>query len=308
MTPSGLYIGLDAGGTTTRLLARAQPGGAEVRLEGAGANPARLGLEAAARRLADLVQQTLRQARAERPGTHVPIAALCAGVAGAGSEQQALADALRRQLKGDAPEHLCGVHDATIALQAAFGAGSGLILIAGTGSVAYARAEDGALHRTGGWGYLLGDEGSGFALGRLGLQAVAHVLDGGPPTCLQALFAERFDLAAREAILHQVYHAQWPLQDAAPLVLEAADAGDAVAARILREQTGALARQAAWAATQCASVAPRCALFGGLTGSPVYVGVLRRALGRTLPTWPVEVAATPPVAGALRLALRTASP
>ncbi len=297
-----LHVGLDAGGTTTRLLARAPGARDDLALQGLGANPSRVGMEEAAQRLGALLREALRR----RPEAR--LAAVCAGVAGAGSEahRQALETYLAELLDAEAPEHLHVVHDAAIALEAAFGEGSGVVVIAGTGPVVFARSRAGAVRRAGGWGYLLGDEGSGFALGRAGLQAVAHALDGGPPTHLRALFAGRHELAAREAILHRLYQTDWPLQDAAALVLGGAAAGDAIARRLLDEQTTALARQAAWLAQQGAATEPRIALFGGLTGHETYVRALRRALRQKLPDWPAAPASKAPVEGALHLALRLA--
>lgn len=311
LASSSLYIGLDAGGSTTELLGRLVPDAngdqgangnpaADLRLQGPGTNPNRVGTEEAARRLAALVRQALQHHPAAR------LASVYAGIAGAGSdeEQHNLALRLRRALGGDAPASVHVVHDALIALEAAFGAGSGLIAIAGTGSVVFARATDGSVRRSGGWGYAIGDEGSGYALGCAALRAIAHTFDGGPPTRLRALLAEEHGLATREAIIQRVYHTKWPLQEAAGLVLRAAAAGDAVAQRIIEEQTTALARQVAWLAEQEPPVEPRLALIGGLTNEAVYVEALHAALHRALPEWTIHSTPDAPVTGALRLALR----
>ena len=310
MSDSHLCIGIDAGGSKTELLARAvsEDGKSsdEVHLWGPGANPKRIGVEEAVRCLADLVRQALRR--------HAPVrcVSLCAGVAGAGSDenQQDLAARLRRALgdalSDEAPGSVRVVHDAVIALEAGLGADSGVVVIAGTGSVVFARAKDGAVRRVGGWGYLVGDEGSGYALGRAAFRAVAHALDGGPPTRLRALLAERHGLATREAILDSVYYAKQPVQDVATLILEAAAAEDAVAARILEEQTTLLADQVALLASLGSDTEPRIALFGGLMNEALYVEALRGALQRCLPGWSVQRPLHAPVAGALRLACRAA--
>ena len=299
-----MCIGIDAGGSNTELLARTvlEDGDApkEVHLWGPGANPKRIGVEEAVDRLADLVRRAMRH--------HSPARclSLCAGVAGAGSDedQQDLAARLQRALSGAALGSVRIVHDANIALEAGLGADSGVIVIAGTGSVVFARAKDGTVRRVGGWGYLIGDEGSGYALGRAGLHAVAHALDGGSPTRLQALLAERHGLATREAILNSVYHAKQPHQEIAALVLEAAAAGDAVAACILGEQTTLLAGQVTLLADQCSAIEPRIALFGGLINEAIYVEALRGALQRCLPGWSALRAPDAPVVGALSLACR----
>ena len=304
---SSLHIGLDAGGSSTELLARASTGSLsspkeETRLQGDGANPERSGHAEAVGTLAELVGEAVRR----HPATQ--LRSVCAGVAGAGSgeRRQALAGRLRRALGEVAPRaRVRLVHDARIALEAAFGNASGTIIIAGTGSAVFARTEAGTLERAGGWGYILGDEGSGYALGRAGLRAVARALDGGPATRLQALLSNTYGANSRAALVGNVYEAELPLQEAAQAVLEAAAEGDAVAARILDEQTDALARQVAWLAEREATIAPQVVLFGGLTKNAHYVETLGRAVrGALSANCSVQPASCPPVAGALRLALR----
>lgn len=297
------YVGLDAGASKTKLLACRPGHSPNISLEGPPANPQRIGLERAAHVLAELVERALT----DHPAAH--IAAICAGVAGAGrpDDQRIMAQRLRQALEAFRPEHISIVHDAAIALEAAFGGGSGLILIAGTGSVVFARTKSGEMERAGGWGYLLGDEGSGHVVGIRGLQAVAHAIDGGPATQLQTLLAERHDIRTRDALIHQVYQDGWPVQQMAPLVIEAAEQDDAVALGILEEQAEQLARQVEWLIARCDAVDPRLAILGGLTRESRYRTILRRALNRHFPDWTVETPDRPPVVGALRLASRMAA-
>lgn len=294
-----LCIGLDVGASKTDVLASV-PTGDPVRLTGPGANIQRIGIEAAAQTLADLIQQVLR----EQPDRQ--LTSVCAGIAGAGRshDQEALARHLLRTLDLSPPPHVQVVHDAHIALEAAFHDGSGVIVIVGTGSVVFARTREGTLMRTGGWGYLLGDEGSGFALGQSGLRAVAHAIDGGPSTRLREQVADRYGLDTRDRLIHQVYQHDWPMQNVAPLVIEAAVAGDAVAARIVDDQTDQLARQVEWLIAQCDETEPRIALLGGLMQETHYAEALQRTLRDRLPGWSVEQMHRRPVVGALRLAAR----
>lgn len=294
------YVGIDAGGTRTRLHAAGADGPVLHTQTGPAAHLRRQGVEAVAETLAAL----LREVPAAHPG--VQLETVCAGVAGGGdpADTEALAAQLRQVLGAATPARLHVVHDAEIALEAAFSGESGVIVIAGTGSIIYARGETGATHRAGGWGYLLGDEGSGFTLGRLGLQAVAAAFDGGPPTRLRTLLARRHGLATPEALRRRVYREGWALQHAAPLVLEAAAGGDAVARRILTEQTHALARQVGYLARRAEAVTPRVALLGGLSEEAPYQEAFAEALARVLPAWPLQKPDGPPVEGALRLARR----
>ena len=298
-----LYIGLDAGGTKTALLARVAQRETPLTLTGPAANLQRQGEAETARVLATLARQAIDRNPDAR------LAAVCAGIAGAGhpADQQALAARLRSLLGDLGPFALEITHDGAIALEAAFEGGSGVIVIAGTGSILFARTDTGETTRAGGWGYLLGDEGSGHHLGLDGLRAVAHAYDGGPPTRLQLLLAHRHGLDAAPAIIHAVYREAWPVQQMAPLVLEAAETGDDVAQRIVAGQTQALARQARWLAGRAGRIEPRLALMGGLTRSDYYKQTLSDALRAALPGWRIQDPLHPPVVGALRLALATAS-
>ena len=292
-------VGLDAGGSNTLLLAECEGGSRRVDRQGPAANPQRTGVEQSAQTLAMLVQNVLR--------SHGPVGHLlvCAGVAGAGrsAEQEALATHLRRALADDADVvHVEVVHDACIALDAAFGSGSGLVVIAGTGSVMLARTQDGTARRAGGWGYLLGDPGSGYAVGRAGLRAVAAAFDGGANTSLRARVDEHFGINGREDLIHQVYQDELSLQNVAPLVMEAAANGDTVATDILTSQADALMEQVEWLLDEKEDIAPRIALLGGMLRNDHYAQVLRQALRARVPDWSVEILRHEPVVGALRRA------
>lgn len=293
-----LYIGIDAGGSKTELLAR-KASREDLTLAGPAANLQRLGIEETGRVLADLV----RSAYEEHPDArHIR---LCAGLAGAGNpeDRKALARHLRERLEGFSIPYLHIVHDAEIALEAAFEGESGVIVIAGTGSVVFGRATDGTLERAGGWGYLIGDEGSGHALGAHGLRAVTADFDGGPSTRLRSMLAEAYGLSTRDEIIHAVYRKDWPLQQMAPLVIEAATAGDAPAQRVLQEQTRLLVRQVCWLCERLPSIEPQIALLGGLMNEVSYRKAFEQRLSEYLPQWTVHAPKHRPVVGALRLAL-----
>lgn len=300
MTQRPLYIGLDAGGSRTTLVAASTLSDAPLRREGPCANLQRQGLATTADVLASLIRQAIQA----YPGsTEVSV---CAGVAGAGdeAEQQALGAALWSELGIDVPLHLHIVHDAAIALEGAFEGGSGIIVIAGTGSICFARTTEGRMLRAGGWGYLLGDEGSGHALGIAGLRAVAEAFDGGSPTRLSTLLAEQYGIDTPRVLIHQVYQEQWPVQQMAPLVVQAAEEDDNVARRLIREQTRLLARQIAGLAQQSSAITQRVALLGGLNKEPFYRQALVSALLANLPEWIVQEPIAPPVMGALQLAMK----
>ena len=301
VSESHLFVGLDAGGSKTALRAKCGDCSEPIARQGPGANPQRVGVDRSASVLSALVEEMLR---GRSPIGHL---AVCAGVAGAGrpGEQQALADQLRRELAENARSiSVEVVHDACIALDAAFGSESGLVIIAGTGSVVLARTRAGATRRVGGWGHVLGDPGSGYAVGRAGLQAVAEAFDGGAKTALRPRVADEYGVDERAALIHWVYQDEPALQEVAPLVIKASAEGDPVATDILASQVDKLIRQVEWLLDGTKDVAPRVAMLGGMLQNKHYVEVLRRALADQIPGWSVEVLRDEPVVGALRRARR----
>ena len=127
--------------------------------------------------------------------------------------------------------------DADIALAGATATGQGILVIAGTGSIAIARNSEGKRARVGGWGYIFGDEAGAFDIVRQALRAALRMEEGwGPVTVLSQVLLEA--AAARDAneVLHRFYEPDWPrdrVASLAPLVDEAAGGGDRVALEIL---------------------------------------------------------------------------
>lgn len=171
-----LAVGVDGGGSKTRVVVADQTGAVLGAAEGPASAVRAGGVPHSADVIAACVRDALRAANEDgaRP------AALYAGVAGVGREPEraALLDALTaRELAGS----LAVTTDAAIALDDAFADGPGILLIAGTGSIAYGRAPDGRFERCGGWGPVLGDEGGGAWIGRRGLNVAAAAADGREP-------------------------------------------------------------------------------------------------------------------------------
>jgi len=155
--------------------------------------------------------------------------------------------------------------DAVIALAGATAGEPGIVTIAGTGSIAFGRNAAGKTERAGGWGYIFGDEGGGFDIARQALRAVLRAEEGwGPPTGLAGRLLEAAGGADANATLHRFYTPDWPrarVAALAPLVDEAAMAGDAVARDILHNAAQQLAvltsavRQQLWRPSEPARVA-----------------------------------------------------
>lgn len=301
MSESHFVAGLDAGASKTSLLAECEECSERIDRDGPAVNSQRMGVDRSAHTLATFVRETLQ------PYRPLDDLSVCAGVAGAGrpDEQEALASRLRRGLAEDAKTvRVEVVHDAHIALDAAFGSGSGLVIIAGTGSVVFARARDGTTRRVGGWGHLLGDMGSGYAVGQAGLRAVAEAFDGGADTSIRGRVAQEYGIDERDALIQWVYQKDVALQSVAPLVVEEAEGGDPVAAEILTSQAAGLIQQVEWLLNGKDGIAPRIAMLGGMLRNKHYAQVLFHTLRDRVPDWSVEVLRKEPVVGALRRARR----
>lgn len=177
---SAIVIGVDGGGTKTRIWVADERGQQLGSAEG----PASAVRPGEADHSADVIVTTTREALASCEMTHVTPKVLCVGVAGVGREpdRQALWQAL---VARDVADEVVVHADAAIALDDAFGDGAGILLIAGTGSVAFGRGPTGATSRCGGWGPVAGDEGSGAWIGRRALSIVTASSDERePPTTL----------------------------------------------------------------------------------------------------------------------------
>ena len=161
--------------------------------------------------------------------------ALCLGIAGAGRERDHRA--MRRILSrlGRARENIV-THDALIALVAGAEERFGIVLIVGTGAAVYGVNRKGESARAGGWGPLLGDEGSGYWMGLRALQSIVRADDGrAQPTLLKGAVLEQLRIPDSESLVHRVYQelARAEIAALAPLVQQAADHGDEAAQTII---------------------------------------------------------------------------
>ncbi len=235
--------------------------------------------------------------------------AVCAGIAGADREED-LRDvaALLGRLTGSS--RVLVVNDALVALVAGVGDAPGIVLIAGTGSIVYGRNAANDAARAGGWGHIIGDEGSGYWIGREALAAVVREADGrGPSTRLAPAVLAHFALAQVSGLVRIVYNRELPRASVAglgPIVQEAAAGGDPVAMHILERAAGELSVAADAVASRLGMRGDpfRFVLAGGVFGVvPWLARELTRRLVEVAPRSDPGLLQAEPAAGAVHLAL-----
>lgn len=229
-------VGLDGGGTKTLGIMIDAEGRLLARATGDSSNIQAIGAERLEQSLAQLIEELVAAAGCQ-PGE---IDHLYAGLAGAGrpADRETIGQIVsRRQL---ARQYTIDT-DAAAALAGAFGGAPGIIVISGTGSICFGKDESGTLYRCGGWGFRLGDEGSGYYIANQALIAALKDLDGrGPKTVLRRHYEERYELATIDLIIPMIYSDKLDrteIASNAPAVFAAAAEGDA-AARAVIEMAG----------------------------------------------------------------------
>ncbi len=170
----------------------------------------------------------------------ISFAAACFGFSGGGEDKEAYSRELIRSGRYKI------THDAEIALWGATAGEPGIIIIAGTGSMAFGRNAEGRTARAGGWGYLFGDEGGAFDITRRALRSALKYEEGwGPATTLSNLLLKQTGAASADELLHLFYTPEYPRQrvaSLAPIVTRAAAQGDEVAVGILQAAAEELVR------------------------------------------------------------------
>jgi len=194
--------------------------------------------------------------------------------------------------------------DARIALEGAFSGKPGSILIAGTGSIMFGKDASGNIHRVGGFGRYLGDEGSGYALGKKGLAAVSKQFDGrGQATQITELVTEKFEINSPESLITKIYKENFDIASVAPLVITAAENKDALALKIIEEETDELLLHISTMKKNVNEKILHTAFIGGIiTHKNIYSATLLKKISEKLPNVVVKDAENSPAMGAVLMA------
>lgn len=301
----GYYIGIDGGGSKTECVlgdderVRARMTATSCKIQVVGKVAAQL-----------VLQKVITGVCAQADISPERLSRVCIGVSGYST--QGIAASLTAMVWEVVKVPVDVVGDHAVAMQAAFGEGPGILVIAGTGSIAHGRDERGRTVRVGGWGPVISDEGSGSWIGRRAVSLMMRAADRGQFTALEKRIMELFNVRRREDV-STVAGQKNPADFAAllPDIVDAARTGDKLAADILNQAGAELAELAADAIRQlwpqpCSEGVP-VGVVGGVFRN---VEEVRFAFDRVLRTQRADVRPlkdlVDPAAGALQLARREA--
>ncbi|MBS1913742.1 MAG: ATPase [Bacteroidetes bacterium] len=302
MNHDAIVLGIDGGGTRTRALLAGSSGSILGNGLGGPSNYQAVGLECARESIAEAVSSAWHAAGLP-PGRADAAFLGLAGVT-SGTDRSTI-EALAREL--GMAGHVGVDHDIRTALAGGIPGRAGLALVAGTGSSCYGRTADGRSWRAGGWGHVLDDVGSGYWFGVRGLAAAVRHLDGrAASTVLSRTLLEHLGISDPETILHLMGTnglSRWEIAALAPLVIDAALAGDDAASNIVRDGAAELALMAWAVAGRLELTEPEVMLTGGLAENGMYRTRVAEALAALMPSARMVRPLLPPAAGAALLAL-----
>ena len=295
------FLGIDGGGTKTVGLLAGQAGHIIAKAESRASNYHAIGEEQTKQVLSDVVSQLITDTSAT-----LESCACCLGLAGVSSS-------VDRKVIGricdeiGLPENRILTHDAQIALVGGAEELSGVIIIAGTGSLVYGIDAAGREAQAGGWGHLLGDEGSGYDIARRAFQTVARAADGrGDRTQLSSLILDALEFSQPRDLIPWVHSvSKDKVAQLARAVFDAANANDSVAQEILEEAADELTLAARVVMDRLGFNQPfNLVLSGGIfTHQPTFVASLRTRLRDLTPHAHVCLPKREPAYGAVLLGM-----
>lgn len=304
---NGKYvIGIDGGATkTTAVLADLNRNILAEKSSGP-ANFLIIGTEKVAKTISDLILDVCNEAEVNINNIEV----VCIGLTGAGRESDA--EKIKKAIQDywsstySTPiKNIIVTSDARIALEGAFSGRPGIILIAGTGSIIFGKDRGGMLYRVGGFGRYIGDEGGGYSIGRLGLQAVAKSMDGrGPETKLLDILKTQFGINSPEDLINKVYQENLDFAAVAPLVIQCAEEGDEACREILRKEAEELVLHIKAIKDKIRVRTVYISFIGGLlSGENYYSKLLRKIILQKIEGVNVILPEHPPAYGAILMAM-----
>ena len=228
-------IGLDGGGTKTKCIIADETGKPLLETSGGPSGIISKGADKAASNILELISSSINKLNASVEDVTI----ILAGVAGAGRKFHA--DQLKSLLLGKLPAGFTKVYiesDARIALEGALAGEPGAVLIAGTGSVIFGKDNAGKIHRAGGFGKVIGDEGSGYSIGIKTLRLISNMIDS-RKTAGKILdrFREIYHINNEDDLINLVHNPGFDIASIAMFTIKNADEGIKEAEEILEEES-----------------------------------------------------------------------
>lgn len=297
-------IGIDGGGTKTKCVLSDLKLNIIDECKGEASNFLVLGLDEVNKRIYNLVSNCLKKNILKFEN----LSAIVIGTAGAGRKTDA--ENLRTSFikflnsKNIRFKNFHVVSDARIALEGAFSGKPGSILIAGTGSIMFGKNEKSKIFRVGGFGRLIGDEGSGYSIGRKGLSAASKELDGrGEKTEITQLIKKKHKIKSADDLIISVYRKNLDIAGIVPLVLKAAEKKDVVANKIINEETDELILHIKAMHKKLNQKILRISLIGGIVENKnIFSDSLRKKIKKELRNIIITKPQKQPAFGAILLA------
>ena len=269
------YIGIDGGGTKTKCILTDENLNTLFENVGGPSNFLLIGAE----KVSETILDHITNCCFAKNITSDLIAGIVLGTTGAGRKSDV--EILEKQILKDSKEKNIKINklriesDARIALEGAFSGKAGSILIAGTGSIMFGKDEDSNIHRVGGYGRYIGDEGSGYRIGRKGLNAVARAFDGrAKQTRIIDFLSQEFSITSPEELITEVYRNNFSIPSVAPLVFEAAESGDITSQRILEDEANELLAHLSAMKLKLNVSLLKVSLIGSILTTPNYFSYL----------------------------------
>jgi N-acetylglucosamine kinase-like BadF-type ATPase len=301
-----IFLGFDGGGTKTECIVIDADGRVAGQGHAGASNPLRVGFDAATAAL----QMAAAGAMSTAKRSALEVRGVCAGLAGAGRTNVSEEMRLRlTRIWSKAAIQI--ITDAEVALEVAVGDGPGVVLIAGTGSIALGRNSNGEHARAGGYGVWIGDPGSAHDIGRSAVAAACHARDfSGPATTLGELVMSATKCRDWDDVIQKIAAGPAAIfTSLVPAVMQAAEEGDVAAREILTRSALDLASLAlvVIGKLEMKDTGFRVARAGGVFGrSYVLDSRVDDLIVRVAPNAHVNLLAEPAALGAARLALRLA--
>ncbi|MFZ5948683.1 MAG: N-acetylglucosamine kinase [Stygiobacter sp.] len=296
-------IGLDGGGTKTKCVVTDFQFNKLYECVGGASNFLIIGTEKVSETIFSLIKESVDNLKIN----YDEISAVLIGTTGAGRIEDA------NKLKNDFTEFTKskGIElnffvesDARIALEGAFSGKPGSLLIAGTGSIIFGKDKSGNIYRVGGFGKLIGDEGSGLVIGRKGLQAVSKFFDGRIDKTLLADFLKNeFNISDGASLISAIYRNNFDIASFAPNVIQAAQQNDFEALKICENETDELILHIKAMYNLLNERKMKLSLVGGIISTDnFYSNLFKKKLNEQLPFVEIVNPENPPEIGAVILA------